>query len=150
MPFTGRMTEAERGIHMEGDTPDNSEPDRESENLEELDDEQSDYDSEVDDTFAAVISRRAFDGVLEYFVRYDNGTEEWVDRSDLWDFQTNTLKIVTYDKANPIDWDEECQYCLTPFTQRGGGCEECRCPECHRACCHLEGVNYGCVKHPVI
>lgn len=138
------MTEAERGIHMEGDTPDNS--DVEGESLE--GDEESDF--EQDDTFAAVLTRRALNGTLEYFVRYDDGFEEWVDRSDVWDYSSNTMKIVTYDKANPIDWDEECQYCLTPFTQRGGGCEECRCPECDRVCCHLEGVNYGCVKHPVI
>lgn len=142
------MTEAERGIHMEGDTPDSSEHAGDAENLDELDDELSEY--EQDDTFEAVLSRRSAAGMLEYYVRYANGDEEWVDRSDLWDWQTNTMKIVSYDKANPVGWDTECQFCLTPFRERGGGCEECRCPECERPCCHLEGVNYGCVKHPVI
>jgi hypothetical protein len=147
MVFTGRMTEAERGMHMEGDTPDSSEH---AGDIEELDDELSSYDSEFEDTFERVLSRREEDGRLEYWVRFANGDEEWMDRSDLWDWQTNTLKIVAYDKAHPIAWDEDCQFCLTPFSQRGGGCEECRCPECKRACCHLQGVNYGCVKHPVI
>ena len=145
--FTGRMTEAERGMHMEGDTPTNSESEG-SENCD-LDDGQSDSESQ-DDYFESVISRRDVDGVLEYFVRYSDGEEAWVDRSDVWDFQTNTLKIVTYDKAHPIAWDVECKYCQTPFSQRDDGCEECRCDECERPCCHLKGVNYGCVKHPVI
>lgn len=133
---------------MEGDTPDSSEHAYGSENLDATDDEQSDF--ELDDTFDVVLTRRAIDGKLEYYVRYDNGEEIWADRSDLWDFQSNSMKIISYDKRHPVAWDAECQFCLTPFSQRSGGCEECRCPECGKPCCHLEGVNYGCVKHPVI
>lgn len=138
------MTEAERGMHMEGDTPDSSE--HGDVDLEDTGDEQS-Y---SDDTFEEVLSRRNDSGHLQYFVRYSDGEEAWVDRSDVWDFQTNTMKIVGYDKRHPVGWDTECQFCGTPFAQRGGGCEECRCDECGKPCCHLEGVNYGCVKHPVI
>lgn len=146
--FTGRMTEAERGMHMEGDTPTSSEHAGDAESLDGLDDELSDC--EWEDTFETVLSRRSISGKLEYQVKYANGDEEWVDRSDLWDWQTNTMKIVSYDKKYPVPWDTECQFCSTPFNQRSGGCEECRCPECDRVCCHLEGINYGCVKHPVI
>ena len=78
---------------MEGDTPDNSEADGESETLEELGDAQSSYNSSEDDTFVAVLSRRAIGGALEYWVRYDDGSEGWIDRSDAWDFMSNTLKL---------------------------------------------------------
>ena len=115
--------------------------------------EESDLESEdesVDEEVESVLDRYNDDGTLEYLVRYKGGsTLEWVDRSDLWDFGAASRMINDYDKSHPIAWDTVCQHCLSPFNSEEG-CEECQCDECDRPCRHLNGVNYGCVKHPVI
>ena len=98
----------------------------------------------------SILDRQSEDGHLQYHVQLRSNEEEWIDRSDLWDFSNNTKKIVAYDKVNPIQWDIECAHCGSDFRVKSEGCEECRCDECGVACRHLEGVNYGCNRHPVI
>ena len=144
MVFTGRMTEAERGIHLEGDTPTHS--DISDDTIDE-----DDTDSEFDGVVSAVFERRTYEGRLEYLVSFVGDIDViWVDRSDLWDFADNTQRLKEYDAAHPIEWDAECQFCGAPFQSTQRGCEECRCDECPRVCRHLSGVNYGCPYHPVI
>ena len=127
---------------MEGDTPDGSEYEDDLEGT-------SDATSSYEEEFQAVLSRRNEFGKLEYLVSYDTDTE-WVDRSDVWDDGPNTAKICAYDKSYPIDWDSECQYCLSIFNGGCSGCEECRCCDCGKPTRHLQGINYGCEKHPVL
>ena len=112
--------------------------------------EEEEDSSSYDITFVNVLDRRQAGGRLCYLVEYAAGEQEWVDRSDAWDFESNTRKIVQYDLKNPVAWDTVCNFCNTEFISRDEGCEECRCAECDRTCRHLLGVNYGCVKHPVI
>ena len=129
---------------MEGDTPDSSEHDK-SERLDE-----SESESQEEDIVAKVLSRRDVEGVLEYYVRYTDGQELWVDRSDIWDDGVNSTMITSYDKKYPIKWDLDCSMCGSMFADKNDGCEECRCDVCDKPCRHLKGINYGCVKHPVI
>lgn len=146
------LTEAQRGMHMEGDTPTSSEH-GDYDDLEGTSETESE--SSYDDVFVSVLDRKSDDGHLKYKVEYADSLQSWIDRSDAWDFATNTAKIVAYDRAHPISWDEECLFCATPFsgpmsTNPQFGCDECVCPECNRRCCHLLGINYGCIRHPVI
>jgi len=109
----------------------------------------------VDGDVLRISCRRESMGCLEYLCHYADGSSDWEDRSDIWDFGRITAMIEQYDAAHPIGWDTLCQHCgveLNPhraFKHRNG-CEECTCSECDRACRHLEGINYGCKRHPVI
>ena len=81
---------------------------------------------------------------ISYLCEDSDGAEEWVCRSDLMDGGTHQKLVRVFDRKNPLPWDQVCSFC------DGEGCEECECPECDRKCRHIEGVNFGCEKHPVI
>lgn len=81
---------------------------------------------------------------LCYLCRSTDSTEEIFDRSDLMDEGPNQRMVMAHDRKYPPPWDDVCRYC------DGDGCEECVCDICERACRHIGGVNYGCVKHPVV
>ena len=117
--------------------------------VEDLGEEDEDSSSE-ELHIAAVIDRCNEDGHLQYLVRLASGVEDWYDRSDLYDFGPNTMYMKEYDKRHPIQWDAECAFCGSDFRIRSQGCEECRCDECSAPTRHLDSVNYGCPKHPVI
>ena len=107
-------------------------------------------DESVDEEVVWIHDRREIDGQLEYMVQYKGVVQlEWVDRSDLWDYDAVSRMINEYDCSHPIRWDTVCQHCGAEFNSEDG-CEECQCDECERPCRHLCGVNYGCRKHPVI
>ena len=84
------------------------------------------------------------DGKLSYLCKTSDRTEEYFDRSDLMDGAAQQKLVLSYERINPPPWDTECVWC------EGVGCEECTCDICDRKCRHICGVNYGCVKHPVI
>lgn len=128
-------------IHYEGDTDTG-----EDECIESDDDESI----PADEIVKVVICRRANAGILEYYVRLDDGTEKWVDRSDLWDDGNNSRKIDRFDHSYPIEWDETCEDCGEELDADHVGCDNCRCPDCDMPNRMLEGVNYGCEAHPVI
>lgn len=111
----------------------------------------SDGISEADDeVILQVIDRDNDETGLIYNVLLRNNTEScWMGRSDLWDDGPNSSKIEAYDFRNPVDWDEVCEYCGSPFW-KADGCEECRCDMCEDACRHFKGINYGCPRHPVV
>ena len=112
--------------------------------------EESESDESEDERIAQVLDRQTTDGQIMYLVRLTNGEEDWLDRSDLYDFGPNTMYMKQYDAQHPLAWDTFCQFCGAEFSSRVEGCEECRCDECGSVCRHLSGVNYGCPKHPVI
>ena len=117
--------------------------------MESSDDEVGTEDESFDEIPVAINDRRNEAGNLEYEIRYDNGECEWLDRSDLWDFGPMSKMVIEYDAQDPIEWDTVCAHCGSEFNSKMG-CEECMCAECDRSCRHLQGVNYGCVKHPVL
>ena len=84
------------------------------------------------------------DGKLCYLCHMVNGTEEIFDRSDLMDSGCQQRLVLQFERQHPPPWDSTCSFC------DGEGCEECVCEECERPCRHLNGINYGCCKHPVI
>ena len=88
------------------------------------------------------------DGRLCYLCKNADKCEEVYDRSDLMDGGDNQKLVLAYErKYMPFPgppWDEECTYC------NGEGCEECICELCDRPMRHINGVNYGCIKHPVV
>jgi hypothetical protein len=118
--------------------------------VEDLGDSEGECESEEELYIATILDREAIGGHLQYHVRLKNDDTDWYDRSDLYDFGPNTMYMNAYDKKYPITWDSVCAFCTTDFRFRSEGCEECRCDECGTPCRHLDGVNYGCVKHPVI
>lgn len=81
---------------------------------------------------------------LSYLCHTTDDTTEIIDRSDLMDGGAQQRLVMAFERANPPPWDETCTHC------DGDGCDECICDECERPCRHINGVNYGCVKHPVI
>lgn len=81
---------------------------------------------------------------LGYLCRLASGEEEVFDRSDLMDGGQMQNKVLRFERMNPPPWDIICEHC------GGEGCEECLCDECDRPCRHIAGVNYGCIKHPVV
>lgn len=130
-------------VHKEGDTASEDELDSQDEQLESED--------EPSERIQTVLSRRIVDGgYLEYLVRFDDGSEDWYNRSDLWDFGQNSAKLTQYDKLRPVDWDIVCEDCGDPFDRSAEGCENCRCPDCEAPCRVLAGVSYGCPRHPVL
>ena len=92
----------------------------------------------------SVIEMVLEDDVLCYLCRTSENTEEVYDRSDLMDGGRHQSMVMAYERRCPPPWDPVCTHC------GGEGCGECICEECERVCRHINGVNYGCVKHPVI
>lgn len=106
-----------------------------------------------EDVITEIFDRDDEEGSLIYLISLRGSLEKvWFSRSDLWDEGTNTDKIEQYDFRHPVDWDDTCYYCELVFggPEQSGGCEECRCETCDAECRHYKGVNYGCVRHPVI
>ena len=81
---------------------------------------------------------------LCYLCRTEQGVEEIFDRSDLMDDGEQQKLVLAFERRNPPPWDVVCIYC------GGDGCEECVCDTCERPCQHINGINYGCCKHPVV
>ena len=81
---------------------------------------------------------------LNYLCKTTEDTEEIFDRSDLMDGANQQKLVLAFERKHPPPWDEVCMYC------GGEDCEECVCEECERPCRHINGVNYGCTRHPVI
>ncbi len=81
---------------------------------------------------------------LAYWVECVGGKKELVDRSDLMDGCKAQRLVLKFERRNKLPWDQECPHCGTE------GCDECECPDCDRMCRFMEGVNYGCEKHPVV
>ena len=110
-----------------------------------LDDSASDAGSEdsfcVDEVLEMVLED---DDRLCYLCRTADAREEIFDRSDLMDGAKTQQLVLQFERRNPPPWDEVCSFC------DGEGCEECECEECDRPCRHINGINYGCCKHPVI
>ena len=84
------------------------------------------------------------DDRLCYVCHTEFGEVQTYDRSDLIDGGQRQRLVLAYEAAHPPPWDDVCMYC------DGDGCEECVCDECERPCRHINGINYGCVRHPVI
>jgi hypothetical protein len=80
---------------------------------------------------------------LHYLCRVGAHTELF-DRSDLIDGGHHQELVMAFERAHPPPWDTVCSYC------DGEGCEECICDLCERRCRHIGGVNYGCMRHPVV
>ena len=125
-----------------------------SDEEENLSTDESESESEEDMVVEKVLDRDHDDLGLMYLVQLRGyKKEEWVNRSDLWDDAGNSRKIEAYDFRNPVDWDENCEFCEAPFEgpeAGNSGCEECRCDICDAPCRHFLGRNYGCPEHPVI
>ena len=81
---------------------------------------------------------------LHYLCHTTTGKREIFDRSDLMDGGTQQRLVLAFERRHPPPWDPVCTFC------DGDGCEECVCEECERPMRHINGVNYGCEKHPVI
>ena len=84
------------------------------------------------------------DARLCYLCRTTEDVEEVFDRSDLMDDGPQQKLVLQYERRFPPAWDEVCTFC------GGEGCDECVCDTCERPCRHINGINYGCCKHPVI
>ena len=81
---------------------------------------------------------------LCYLCRTTDDVEEVFDRSDLMDGGEQQRLVLQFERRHLPPWDLVCTYC------EGEGCEECECDVCCKPCRHINGVNYGCVKHPVV
>lgn len=90
------------------------------------------------------VSEALEDNELVYICRSTTGAKVEVDRSDMMDGGKHQRLILDFERRFPPPWDETCSYC------EGAGCEECICDECDRPMRHICGVNYGCVRHPVV
>tara|TARA_Y100001963_G_scaffold120836_1_gene168976 strand:- start:400 stop:729 length:330 start_codon:yes stop_codon:yes gene_type:complete len=100
-------------------------------------------DCSADSVCACEVLQMVLEDRLCYLCKTTDGTEEIFDRSDLMDGGDQQRLVFQFERRNPPPWDEVCRYC------EGEGCEECIC-DCERACRHINGVNYGCPKHPVV
>jgi len=92
----------------------------------------------IDEVLEMVLEER-----LSYRCRTTDDTEEIIDRSDLMDGGAQQRLVLQFERRHPPPWDAVCTYCDNE------GCEECIC-DCERSCRHINGVNYGCCKHPVV
>ena len=81
---------------------------------------------------------------LCYLCHTTSGEEEIFERSDLMDGASQQRLVLQFERKHTPPWDEVCSFC------GGEGCEECVCEDCERPCRHINGVNYGCCRHPVI
>lgn len=115
---------------------------------------QSDAESErsEDPIQVAQIQRSIIDdsGYLCYLCVTKEGRVEQVDRSDLIDGGRHQRMVLDFERRNPPAWDDVCPECENEPGDPDTECEECVCPDCDRACRFLNGVNYGCVRHPVL
>ncbi len=106
--------------------------------------EESDAESEDSVTVDEILEMHADGARLCYLCHTTDGTEEMIDRSDLMDGGVQQKLVFAFERREPPPWDEVCSFC------GGEGCEECICDECERTMRHIRGVNYGCIKHPVV
>ena len=104
----------------------------------------SDDYSEDSVTAEEVLEMVIEDERLCYLCRTTEGEQLVIDRSDLIDGAAQQRLVLHYERTHPPPWDERCFWCL------GDGCEECECDQCERKCRHLNGINYGCTRHPVV
>ena len=81
---------------------------------------------------------------LSYECTCSDGSVEVFDRSDLMDDGPMQRMVLKWEKRSPPPWDTICCYC------DGEKCEECVCEECGAPNRQIEGVNFGCERHPVI
>jgi len=95
-------------------------------------------------TIDEVLSMSIEEDRLIYLCHTLDDTEDYFDRSDLMDESKQQKLVLAFELQNPPPWDVICSYC------GGEGCEECVCDECERPCRHINGINYGCVRHPVV
>ena len=109
-----------------------------------MSDESSEADSVESIDIVRIIDRDEEEERLTYLCINKDSTEEYYDRSDLMDGGKHQRMILDFERRNPPRWDETCPVCA------GEDCEECECPDCERSCRFFRGVNYGCMKHPVI
>ena len=84
------------------------------------------------------------EGYLSYLCLSSDGRHEIFDRSDLIDGARIQQLVLAFERKHPPPWDPICTYC------QGESCEECVCDECGRPNRHINGINYGCVRHPVV
>lgn len=98
----------------------------------------------IDEVLEMVLDDEDAEARLSYLCLTTDGVEEVFDRSDLMDGGSQQKLVLAFEKRNPPPWDLECSFC------GGEGCEECVCETCERPCRHINGINYGCCKHPVI
>ena len=85
------------------------------------------------------------DGYLAYEVITRDSTCESIDRSDLMDSGRHQRMVLDFEKRFPPPWDESC-----PLDSDGEECDDSVCDECERRNRFLNGVNYGCSKHPTL
>lgn len=115
--------------------------------VESLEDE-SDAESEdsycIDEVLEMVLDEDDPVARLCYLCRTTDGIEEIYDRSDLMDGGSQQRLVLQFERQHPPPWDEVCVFC------GGEDCEECVCDECERPTRQLNGLNYGCCKHPVV
>lgn len=111
-----------------------------------MEEELGEEDARSDDSYTVVAVKRWVleEGRLVYECELDDGSTETVDRSDLMDGGAQQRLVLAHERRCPPPWDPCCPCC------DGDGCEECECPDCERQCRFLQGVNYGCSRHPVI
>ena len=95
-------------------------------------------------TIDEVLSMTLEEDRLIYFCHTEEDTEDYFDRSDLMDGAKQQKLVLAFERQNPPPWDIICSFC------GGDDCEECVCDECERPCRHINGLNYGCVRHPVV
>jgi hypothetical protein len=113
-----------------------------------MEDEELDSESDAgsNDSFCVVevLEMMMLEDRLHYKCFTADGVEEVFDRSDLMDGAEQQRLVLQFERRHPPPWDEECSFC------GGEGCEECVCDECERPCRHINGINYGCCRHPVV
>ena len=111
-------------------------------------DTEDDSDEESTDSIDVnVILEQQLEGdTLMYLCKQAGGEKAVFDRSDLMDGAKHQRLVMDFEKRHPPPWDAVCSFC-------GGeddGCDECVCDECGQPMRHILGVNYGCVRHPVV
>ena len=98
----------------------------------------------IDEVLEMVLDAGDRNARLCYLCRTVDDVEEVFDRSDLMDDGPQQRLVLQFERRKPPPWDIVCVYC------GGEGCEECVCDDCERPCRHINGINYGCCKHPVV
>lgn len=98
----------------------------------------------IDEVLEMVLDTDDTNARLSYLCHTVDGGEEVFDRSDLMDDGPQQRLVLQFERQKPPPWDAVCSFC------GGEGCEECVCEDCERACRHINGINYGCCKHPVV
>jgi len=105
----------------------------------------SEDEGSVDSQMATEILEMRLEGnELCYLCATSENKYVLIDRSDLMDGSEQQKLVLKFERKWPPPWDLICTYC------ENDGCEECICDECERPMRHINGVNYGCEKHPVV